>query len=139
MSLQDDITSTILQLQTAWNANDGRAFAAPFTDDAEFTVFDGWQLSGREAIAKDHEHAFNTVRRGTTSTWTVERVKSYGDVAAMAWVNVIVHNVPTPNGPTEMRTVPRVLLQRDSSGWRIAALINMVYRPIGDAHHLDNR
>jgi uncharacterized protein (TIGR02246 family) len=52
------------QVHDAWNARDGRAFAAPFADDGKAIGYDGSVHDGRaqierdlEAIFKDHETA----------------------------------------------------------------------------------
>jgi len=35
----------------AWNAADGTAFAAPFTDEVDFVVWEGTHLEGRQELA----------------------------------------------------------------------------------------
>lgn len=47
----------------AWNTGSGVAFAAPFTDDADFVVFEGTHLKGRQEIASFTQHIYNTVRK----------------------------------------------------------------------------
>jgi uncharacterized protein (TIGR02246 family) len=48
----------------AWNAGDAAAFAAPFTEDAEFVAFEGMRLKGRREIAAFHQQIFDTVVKG---------------------------------------------------------------------------
>ena len=44
----------------AWNAGDAAAFAAPFTDEADFVAFEGTHLKGRREIALFHQRIFDT-------------------------------------------------------------------------------
>lgn len=48
-----------------WAAGDADRFAAPFTADADYIVFNGAHLKGRQAIADGHRHLFATVLQGT--------------------------------------------------------------------------
>jgi uncharacterized protein (TIGR02246 family) len=49
----------------AWNAGDGAAFAAPFSDGADFVVWDGTHLKGRQQIASFTQRVFDTVAKGS--------------------------------------------------------------------------
>jgi len=48
----------------AWSVGDGAAFAAPFADDADFVVFEGTHLKGRQQIASFTQQIFDTVVKG---------------------------------------------------------------------------
>jgi uncharacterized protein (TIGR02246 family) len=45
--------------EAAWAAEDGRAFAATFTEDADVVTFNGDHFAGRAAIAAGMQHAFD--------------------------------------------------------------------------------
>jgi uncharacterized protein (TIGR02246 family) len=45
--------------EAAWAAEDGAAFAATFTDDADFVTFNGDYLVTRQGIAAGLQHAFD--------------------------------------------------------------------------------
>jgi uncharacterized protein (TIGR02246 family) len=49
----------------AWNTGDGAAFAAPFTEDANFVAFEGTHLKGRQEITSFHQRIFDTVVKGS--------------------------------------------------------------------------
>jgi uncharacterized protein (TIGR02246 family) len=49
----------------AWNRGDSDAFAAPFTETADFIAFEGTHLHGRAEIAAFHRQLFATAVRGT--------------------------------------------------------------------------
>ncbi|MCW6009031.1 SgcJ/EcaC family oxidoreductase [Micromonospora sp. CPCC 205371] len=47
------------QQEAAWAAEDGAAFAATFTEDADLVTFNGDYLVTRQGIAADMQHAFD--------------------------------------------------------------------------------
>jgi uncharacterized protein (TIGR02246 family) len=49
----------------AWEAGDGEAFAAPFSDDALFVGFDGSVTRGRDQIASTHQELFDRWLKGS--------------------------------------------------------------------------
>lgn len=57
------IRSIVTQLQDGWNAHDGKAFAAPFANDADYVVVNGMYIKGREVIEKGHTGIFTTICR----------------------------------------------------------------------------
>jgi chorismate mutase len=62
----------------AWNAGDGAAFAAQFTDDADFVAFEGTHLRGRQEIASFHQRMFETVVKGSSLEGEVKFVRLLG-------------------------------------------------------------
>jgi uncharacterized protein (TIGR02246 family) len=67
----------------AWNAGDAAAFAAPFTDDADFVAFEGTRLKGRRGIAAFHQQMFDTVVKGTSLQGEVKFVRFLSAVVAV--------------------------------------------------------
>src|SRR5262249_15849895 len=53
------------ELADCWNRGDGMALGAAFTDDADYVVFNGLRLQGRDQIASVHQQLFDTVLKGT--------------------------------------------------------------------------
>lgn len=53
------------QMQDGWNQGDGQAFAASFTEDADYIVVNGTYLKGRRAIAAAHQQLFETHFQGS--------------------------------------------------------------------------
>src|SRR5262249_59061242 len=62
---EDAIRAIHQPMIDAWNAGDGAAFAAPFTDDADFIAWEGTHLQGRQEIAAFTQRAFDTVVTGS--------------------------------------------------------------------------
>jgi uncharacterized protein (TIGR02246 family) len=60
---EDAIRAIHQRMIDAWNAGDGAAFAAPFTDGADFVVWDGTHLKGRQQIAPFTQRIFDTVAK----------------------------------------------------------------------------
>ncbi len=136
---EQHIQEAIQQLEAAWNAADGRAFAAPFSDDADFTVFDGKRLTGREAIAKDHAHSFATGNKDTIATFTIERLRFLGSDAAVVHLDVlVVKKHGQLSAPEERMASPMAVFQRVDDTWRIVAFANVVRRIQLEVHHPDN-
>jgi uncharacterized protein (TIGR02246 family) len=52
------IDDTLARLNQAWNDGDAAAYAALFTDDATYIVFDGTLLTGRQEIEDLHRFLF---------------------------------------------------------------------------------
>jgi uncharacterized protein (TIGR02246 family) len=59
------INDTITRLNQAWNEGDASAYAATFTSDATYIVFDGTVLRGRAEIESAHRFLFDGPLRGS--------------------------------------------------------------------------
>jgi uncharacterized protein (TIGR02246 family) len=69
------IREIIQSLATAWNNGDGAAFGAPFTDNADYTVWNGHHVQGKEAIIRGHQRLFETVYKGTVQRLELEKIR----------------------------------------------------------------
>jgi uncharacterized protein (TIGR02246 family) len=66
--IQDDeeaISALLQSVVDGWNRGDGQAMAAAFDDDADYIVFNGMRLKGRQQIAAVHQQLFDTFLKGT--------------------------------------------------------------------------
>lgn len=84
----------------AWNAGDGTAFAAPFTDDADFIAREGTHLEGRPEIASFHRWAFDTVVKGSRLEGEVKFVHVLGPALA------VMHSVVRMTSPGHTQASP---------------------------------
>jgi uncharacterized protein (TIGR02246 family) len=76
LSIDETMIREIVQsLEAAWNIGDGQAFGAPFSEDADYTVWNGQYANGREAITREHQRLFETVFRGTVQRLEVEKIR----------------------------------------------------------------
>ena len=94
---EDAIRAIHQRMIDAWNAGDAAAFAAPFTDEANFVAFEGTHLKGRREIASFHQRVFDTVVKGTRLQGEVKFVHFLSAVVA------VMHSVVrvTLRGQTE--------------------------------------
>src|SRR5262245_4035430 len=65
MSDEASIGAVFQQLADAWNQGDMDAFGAVFDEDADYVVFNGIQLKGRQQIAEVHGQLFQGPLKGT--------------------------------------------------------------------------
>lgn len=134
------VDDLVARLEAAWNAGDGVAFAEAFWEDADFTVFDGWHMRGRGAIAQDHVWAFTEgPRTGSTARFTVTSLRAFGDVAAVAHLLAVVDGTGRDGRPNRVVAVPRAVVERRGERWAIATYVNVLHEPIPPAHHPDVR
>ncbi|GAA3089533.1 SgcJ/EcaC family oxidoreductase [Nonomuraea salmonea] len=66
MSENAEITALLTRLADAWNAGDATAYAALFTEDADYITFDGTHTEGRAAIEAAHRWLFDGPLKGST-------------------------------------------------------------------------
>jgi len=129
---REQIQSLFDQMAAAWQAGDGEQFAANFTDDADYVVFDGTHLTGRVAIAQAHQELFRGVLRGSRLVRgrvtdfrllapTVALLHSTGAVQ-MRWQK------QAPVGRDSIQTMVAVL---DKGRWQFAAFQNTRIAPPG--------
>jgi len=62
---RDAIHALLRRVVDGWNRGDAEAMAAVFDDDADYIVFNGIQLKGRQQIALVHQQLFDTFLKGT--------------------------------------------------------------------------
>jgi uncharacterized protein (TIGR02246 family) len=92
-----------MQMVAAWNRSDADAFAAPFTDTADFVAFEGTHLRGREEIAAFHRQIFATVVKGTDLEGGVRFVRLLEADRAVIHSWVRYTNLPGVQPPTPGR------------------------------------
>ena len=111
------------QLQDAWNAMDGTAFAAPFAVDADFVNIRGEHMRGRNVIAAGHTGIFQTIYAGSTNHYTVEAVRLLRPDVVLVHVHALLD---APQGPLAGRHGARfsLVLTKESGGWEIASFHN---------------
>jgi uncharacterized protein (TIGR02246 family) len=119
------------QLMQAWNAGDGFAFAAPFTDEASFIAFDGTKFNGRAEIGPFHDRLFKTHLAGTRLVGQVTSVRFLADDIAVvtAFGGTIARGKTAPS-PERDSLQTLVAVKRDGT-WTLEAFQNTRLRPMG--------
>src|SRR5262245_26226712 len=113
----------VRQLETAWNAMDGSAFAVPFADDADFVNIRGEHFRGRAGIAAGHIAIFRSIYAGSTNQLRLETARLLTADVALVHVHA---GLEVPQGPLAGRHTARfsLVLTKDAGGWEIAAFHN---------------
>jgi uncharacterized protein (TIGR02246 family) len=121
---EDAIRAIHQRMIDAWNAGDGAAFAAPFTDDADFVAFEGTHLKGRQEIALFHQRIFDTVVKGSRLEGEVKFVRLLSPMlAVMHSVVRVTLRGQTEASPSRDSMQLTVVTKRDAD-WRGEGLMN---------------
>jgi uncharacterized protein (TIGR02246 family) len=112
------------RLIAAWNSGNGAAFAAPFSEQADFIAFEGTHLRGRAAIAAFHQQVFDDVVKGSRLSGRPRFVRFLRpDVAVLH--SVVSVTLPGAAGPTPSRESMQLFVGVKTDGeWRAEALLN---------------
>jgi uncharacterized protein (TIGR02246 family) len=113
----------VRQLEAAWNAMDGQAFAAPFAADADFVNIRGEHFRSQAAISAGHAGIFRTIYAGSTNHYELETARLLRPEVALVHVHSILD---APHGPLAGRHGARfsLVLTKENGRWEIAALHN---------------
>ncbi|MHB1423271.1 MAG: SgcJ/EcaC family oxidoreductase [Gemmataceae bacterium] len=123
------IRACLEQLATAWERGDADAFAAAFTEDADYIAFDGTHWKGRREIAECHRPLFQGFFKGSrlAGEWQTIRMLT-SDVALIHSKGAIL--LAGQKKPTRGRlSVQTLVAVKRIEGWRLAAFQNTRYRP----------
>jgi uncharacterized protein (TIGR02246 family) len=117
------VTDLVGDLERAWNAADGAAFALPVADDADFVNIRGELIRTRDAIAKGHQGIFTTIYKDSVVRYEVVGVRTIAPGVLLAHVK---STLKAPAGPLagEHRSLFTIVLVRGEHDWRIAAFHN---------------
>ena len=121
------IRQVVKQVEDGWNAHDGKAFAAPFTADADYVVINGIRQSGREAIEKSHTAIFTTIYQDSRNAGTVKSIRFLRPDVAVVHVewNLEFNAGGEPRKGHAMNTM---VMTKDGGKWSIAAFQNTSIR-----------
>ena len=125
MNPQNMAETVVKQLEEAWNAADGTAFAAPFASDADFVNIRGDLHTGREEIAAGHQHIFTTIYAGSTVRYSMRQARELDEGVILAHISATLN---VPGGPMagETNALASIVLVENGGEHRIAAFHNTV-------------
>jgi uncharacterized protein (TIGR02246 family) len=110
----------VYQLEQAWNAADGAAFAAPFANDADFVHILGGYYTGREAIEAGHRMIFGTIYKGSTVRYSVEKIRFLRPDVALILLRQHLQFFEDGQ-PRELDARPTIIAEKADGTWRIVA------------------
>jgi uncharacterized protein (TIGR02246 family) len=112
------------QILDGWNQGDGQAFAASFTEDADYIVVNGMYLKGREAIAAGHQQIFETFYRGSQLEGSIKSIRFLSDDVAL----LHLHGRPRLPGQAlpapEQYSIQTLISIRQAERWWFTAFQN---------------
>ncbi|MGH7874263.1 MAG: SgcJ/EcaC family oxidoreductase [Candidatus Binatia bacterium] len=108
----------------AWNAGDAVAFAAPFTDEANFVAFEGTRLKGRREIVSFHRQIFDTVVQGTRLEGQVNFVHGVSPGVAVMHSAVRVTLQGQTEAPPSRDSMQLTVVAKRDGQWRSGDLMN---------------
>ena len=123
MSKEKIVADIVGDLEKAWNAADGVAFARPFADDADFVNIRAEHMRTRDVIGNGHQGIFNTIYKGSTVRYQVAAVREIAPTVLLAHVK---SKLKAPTGPLagEHGSLFTLVLVQQTNEWRIAAFHN---------------
>ncbi|WP_433696689.1 SgcJ/EcaC family oxidoreductase [Nocardiopsis sp. CA-288880] len=128
---REELRALVAAPQRAWAAGDGAAFAAAFTEDADFVAVDGSHLRTRAGIAASMQEGFDTFMAGTRLTdpqaWHIRFVGS--DLAVVITSGVCVLWPGARTGRPEDLSVQTRVAVRENGAWLFTSFQNGRMRP----------
>jgi uncharacterized protein (TIGR02246 family) len=121
------IAQTVANFVSAWNIHDAHAFAATFTDDADFTNVAGTPAQGRANIEMFHAPMFATIFKESHQTSTVRSIRFLTADLAAVDVDCELTGAKAPDGSPRpyRKTLINAVMQLQSDGsWLILILHN---------------
>lgn len=113
-------------IEAAWNAGDGAAFGAAFTEPCDLVDIRGVRHSGGPGlIGAGHQGIFDTIYRDSVIRYRVEQARWLDDDTLLAHGHATLdapHAPPPVAGGASASST--VLLLRDGPAWRCTAMQN---------------
>jgi uncharacterized protein (TIGR02246 family) len=122
-----EIRLLLQRLNEAWGNAD--AFAALFTEDADYVIFDGSQVKGREAIAESHRPLFEGFMRGSHLEAQITALRFLTpEVALVHGKGAVVQRYQKKPSRRAISVQTNVVVKQNGR-WLVAAFHNTRYRP----------
>ena len=118
------------QLMDAWAAGDAHAYAALFTEDADYIAFDGVNQKGRTGIEAGHKPLFERFLKGSKLTGGIVAMEQLAPNVMLVHVtgSILDAGRKTPN--TERLSSQTIIAVKTDSQWQFRAFHNTRVRPI---------
>lgn len=120
---EKDIRRAVQNIADAWAAGDATKFADNFTDDVDYTVWNGHQIHGRTANIKGHQEIFDTFYKGTIIRSEVRKIRFLSDDIAAVHIKseMFKDGKPVEGVPT---VLPLLIFKKENGKWRVAVFQN---------------
>lgn len=128
------IRAIIASLADAWTRGDAEAWGKAFATDADFTVWNGLYVKGREGITRGHAEIFSTIYKDTKQVLSVRSIRFLRDDVAVVHVEGSTVKKAEEFPATPM-VVPVFILTKDKGQWLIAVFQNTKNQQAPSASH----
>ncbi|MEZ5307802.1 MAG: SgcJ/EcaC family oxidoreductase [Pyrinomonadaceae bacterium] len=110
-------------LQEAWNNADADKWAALFSENADYTVWNGFHVDGRAAIADGHRRIWSTIYKGTKVHFMLKKLEFLKpDLVVMRMSAALSkEGVQIKDAP---ETTPLAIVQKIDGKWQITYFQN---------------
>lgn len=122
------IRGIVQQLQDGWNAHDGKAFAAPFAENADYVVVNGMKITGRDAIEKGHTGIFTSIYKDSHNVGTVKSIRFLRPDVAVVHVEWNLE-YKMGNENRKGHAMNSIVVTKEGGKWTIAAFHNTPIQP----------
>jgi len=115
----EEVRAIFSRLEKAWNAGDGKAWADCFAEDADFTVWTGLRIKGRDAIREGHDMIFKGPYKGT---------KLVVEFDTFRWIRsdvaLVLTKSDTPGGKKGDQMKQTLVISKHGKEWLVDAFQN---------------
>lgn len=125
---EQNLRDIVRGLEAAWNSGDSAAWAEFFADDADFIHILGGYFNGRTTIERGHRAIFDTIYKGSTNKFTVNKVRFINSDVAVVFL-IAELKVAREGLPPMLHARPTLVAQRTTSGWKIVTFQNTMVTP----------
>ncbi|EHR50289.1 hypothetical protein SacmaDRAFT_2033 [Saccharomonospora marina XMU15] len=129
------VRQALSRIADAWAAGDADGYARQFSQDADYTAFDGTRMAGRQAIADGHRALFRGIMKGSRMTMEQPSIRFVTDDVAVvcALGGIVMRWQGDRTRPSAKRrsSVTFVFL-REGDDWLATAFQNTRYRPFAN-------
>jgi uncharacterized protein (TIGR02246 family) len=122
------IREVVRKAQDGWNANDERAFAAAFAEDADYVLVNGRHVKGREAISVGARADFSTIFKDSNNSYSVEDARFIRPDVAIAHVYQLL-KYRDGEAIQESSARSTWVLTKNDGKWSVAAFQNTLIAP----------
>ncbi len=127
---------SLLQLEAAWNGT--TALPGPGSSPTTRTsfTFSADTSPVLRAIEQGHRTIFDTIYKGSTNKFEVEKIRFVDDSVAIVFVFATL-KVVQPGLPPQINARPTLIAERRDGGWKIVTFQNTMVTP--ETHSADHR
>lgn len=122
------IRQIVQQVQDGWNAHDGKAFAAPFAEDADYVIVNGQHVKGRTMIETGHTAIFASIYKDSRNAATIKSIRF--PLGGIAIVHIEWNLEFRIGGELQKgQAMNTMVMIKDKGKWSIAAFHNTPIQP----------